>query len=194
MHIVLASASPRRKEIFSMFGLSPEICVSSVDESYDAGLSPEEVVKTLSYKKGEAVAGKFPDAMVVSADTVVAFGGEILGKPCDESDAVKMLKSLSGTTHEVWTGYTVFLGGKSVTCAVLTKVRFKSLSHDEILSYVKTGEALDKAGSYGAQGKASVFVEGIEGDFFNVVGFPLSHFYDTVKREFHIDLWKVEKI
>ncbi len=194
MQIVLASASPRRKEIFSMFGLSPEICVSSVDETYDEGLSPDEVVKTLSHKKGEAVAEKFPDAMVVSADTVVAFKGDVLGKPRDERDAVNMLKNLSGSTHDVWTGYTVFYNGKSVTRAVLTKVCFKSLTESEILSYVKTGEPLDKAGSYGAQGKASVFVEKIDGDFFNVVGFPLSHFYDTVKREFNVDLWKIEKI
>ena len=192
MHIVLASASPRRKEIFSMFGMSPEICVSSVDESYDKSLAPEEVVKFLSRKKGEAVAEKYPHSLVVSADTVVAFDGKILGKPRDEKEAVEMLESLSGTTHEVWTGYSVFYEGRSVSCAEVTKVEFKTLSKEEISSYVATGEALDKAGSYGAQGKASVFVKGIDGDFFNVVGFPLSHFYDTVKREFCVDLWKIE--
>ncbi len=189
--IVLASASPRRREIFNMFGICPEVSVSDVDETLERVMTPDETVMCLSRLKGEAVRAKYPEeVLVVSADTVVSYKGEILGKPVDEADAVRMLSMLSGTSHEVWTGYTVFCDGKSVSHSVVTRVFFKELSEEEIRAYVATGESLDKAGAYGAQGRASVFVEKIEGDFFNVVGFPLSHFYDTVKEEFGVDLWK----
>ena len=188
-HIVLASASPRRLEILQMFGLAPEVHVSHVDESIEGELTPKETVLYLSRIKGEAVASDFPESLVVSADTVVAHLGEILGKPRDDEDAFRMLKSFSGKTHEVWTGYSVFYKGKTVSRAVVTNVSFKNLSDEEINAYIKTGEPRDKAGSYGAQSRAAVFVEKIDGDFFNVVGFPLSDFYTTAREEFGIDLW-----
>ena len=187
--IILASASPRRLEILEMFGLAPVVQVSHVDETIEEELSPEKTVLYLSRIKGEEIAREFPDSLVVSADTVVAHLGEILGKPRDDEDAFRMLKSFSGKTHEVWTGYSVFYKGRTVSRAVLTNVTFKSLSDDEINAYIKTGECRDKAGSYGAQSRAAVFVEKIDGDFFNVVGFPLSDFYTTVREEFGIDLW-----
>jgi len=187
--IILASASPRRLEILEMFGLAPVVQVSHVDETIEEELSPEKTVLYLSRIKGEEIARDFPDSLVVSADTVVAHLGEILGKPRDDEDAFRMLKSFSGKTHEVWTGYSVFYKGRIVSRAVLTNVTFKSLSDDEINAYIKTGECRDKAGSYGAQSRAAVFVEKIDGDFFNVVGFPLSDFYTTVREEFGIDLW-----
>ena len=187
--IILASASPRRLEILKMFGLSPVVQVSHVDETIEEEMSPDKTVLYLSRIKGEEIAKNNPDSLVVSADTVVAHLGEILGKPRDDDDAFRMLKSFSGKTHEVWTGYSVFYKGKKVSRAVLTNVTFKSLSDEEIYSYIKTGEPKDKAGSYGAQSRAAVFVEKIDGDFFNVVGFPLSDFYTIVRTEFGIDLW-----
>ncbi len=188
--IVLASASPRRLEIFNMFSLCPEVSVSDVDETLDREMTPDETVMCLSRRKGEAVRVRYPSStLIVSADTVVSYGGKILGKPQDPEDAVAMLTMLSGTCHEVWTGYTVFCDGREVSRAVKTEVHFKPLTKEEICAYVETGESIDKAGAYGAQGKASVFVSRIDGDFFNVVGFPLSDFYDTVKKEFGIDLF-----
>ena len=187
--IILASASPRRLEILKMFGLDPVVCVSQADETVEDGLTPRETVEYLSRIKGEAVAVGKPDSLVVSADTVVAHNGEILGKPRDDEDAYRMLSSFSGRTHEVWTGYSVFYKGKRITRSVVTSVTFKSLSDEEIWAYIKTGESKDKAGSYGAQSRAAVFVERIDGDFFNVVGFPLSDFYSAVMDELGISLW-----
>ncbi len=187
--IILASASPRRLEILKMFGLDPVVCVSQVDETVEDGLTPGETVEYLSRIKGEAVAVGKTDVLVVSADTVVAHNGEILGKPRDDEDAYRMLSSFSGKTHEVWTGYSVFYNGKRITRSVVTSVTFKSLTDEEIWAYIKTGEPKDKAGSYGAQSRAAVFVERIDGDFFNVVGFPLSDFYTTVMNELGISLW-----
>ena len=186
--IVLASASPRRLEILKMFRLNPVVSVSDVEEKVEEGLTPDKIVIGLSCIKGEAVAPRYPEALVVSADTVVAYEGKILGKPRGEREAYEMLKSLSGTSHEVYTGYSMFFGGRCVSRAVRTVVKFKKLSDYEIKEYIKTGEPFDKAGGYGAQGMAAAFVEGIDGDFFNVVGFPLSHFYATVKEEFGIEL------
>lgn len=187
--IILASASPRRLEILKMFGLDPTVCISQVDETVGEDMSPRQTVEYLSRIKGEAVAVEKSDALVVSADTVVAHNGEILGKPRDDEDAYRMLSSFSGKTHEVWTGYSVFYKGKRITRSVVTSVTFKSLSDEEIWAYIKTGEPKDKAGSYGAQSRAAVFVERIDGDFFNVVGFPLSDFYSAVMTEFGISLW-----
>ena len=187
--IILASASPRRLEILKMFGLSPRVCVSDADETIKEPMTPSETVEYLSEIKGGEIAVANPDSIVVSADTVVAHNGEILGKPRDDEDAFRMLKSFSGCTHEVWTGYSVFYKGKRITRSVCTNVTFKKLSDEEIYEYIKTGEPRDKAGAYGAQSRAAVFVERIDGDFFNVVGFPLSDFYTTVKDELNILLW-----
>jgi len=187
--IVLASKSPRRLEIFKMFGLDPIVRVSEVEEKVEDGLSPSETVMALAELKGNAVACDFPESLVVSADTVVAHEGKILGKPSDDEDAYRMLSSFSGKSHEVYTGYSVFYKGKRVTRSVCTSVTFKALSDEEIWAYIKTGEPRDKAGAYGAQSRAAVFVDKIEGDFFNVVGFPLSDFYTTVMTEFKINLW-----
>ncbi len=187
--IVLASKSPRRLEILKMFGLDPVVRVSDVEEKVEEGLSPAETVMALAELKGEAVALDFPDSLTVSADTVVSHDGKILGKPKDNEDAYRMLRAYSGKSHEVYTGYSVFYKGKRITRSVCTKVTFKELSDEEIYAYIKTGEPKDKAGAYGAQSRAAVFVDKIEGDFFNVVGFPLSDFYTTVIMEFGISLW-----
>ena len=144
--IVLASASPRRLEILKMFRLNPVVSVSDVEEKVEEGLTPDKIVIGLSCIKGEAVAPRYPEALVVSADTVVAYEGKILGKPRGEREAYEMLKSLSGTSHEVYTGYSMFFGGRCVSRAVRTVVKFKKLSDYEIKEYIKTGEPFDKSG------------------------------------------------
>ncbi len=188
MKIVLASKSPRRLEIFKMFSLDPEVIVSDVDETVESGITPAETVIRISQKKGGQIAKIRPESMVVSADTVVVHDGKILGKPKNEDEAFEMLRTYSGRSHEVFTGYTVFYKGESFSRAVKTVVTFKELSNDEITAYIMTGEPKDKAGAYGAQGRAAAFIEKIEGDFFNVVGFPLSDFYTAVKENFDIRL------
>lgn len=170
--MILASASPRRKELLAFINKDFEIKVSSVDETLPNGISPKEAVEYLSKIKACAIdAG---DDIVIGADTVVAFDDVILGKPCDEDDAVKMLKDLSGRTHSVFTGVTVKQGEKIKTFSVETKVEFFDLTDDEIKRYVATGEPMDKAGAYGIQGFGSLLVKKIDGDYFNVVGLPVS--------------------
>lgn len=194
--IVLASASPRRQEILKNIGLEFYVAVPDVDESGvayagDAGLYVQE----LALLKAAAAAKKLDikknkDTLIISADTVVISGGEILGKPKDEADAKRMLKSLSGKAHSVMTGICIFRmsDGFSVCDAVKTDVVFKNLSDNMIESYVVTKEPMDKAGSYGIQGKGAVLVEKIDGDYFNVVGLPVSRLFDILTDEFGINV------
>ena len=176
MRLILASASPRRRELLEMLGVKKlEIIPPLGEELPHPELSPAELVRKLSFAKASEVAAAVddPEAVVIGADTVVAIDDAVLGKPKDAGDAVRMLRLLSGRTHEVFTGVTVLRGGQATTASERTAVRFRALTEREIDAYVATGEPLDKAGAYGAQGKASLFVEGIEGDFFNVMGLPL---------------------
>lgn len=171
--VVLASASPRRKELLSLIGMDFVVEPADVDETLpDEILSPKEAVEYLSKIKGMAVERK--DDTVISADTVVAFDGKILGKPKDRKQAVEMLTMLSGQIHSVFTGVTVVCKEKAVTFSVETKVEFFQLSQEEIRNYVDSGEPMDKAGAYGIQGKGSLLVKEIHGDYFNVVGLPVS--------------------
>ena len=176
MEIILASGSPRRRELMEM--LCPDrlhILPAVGEESADPALPPDELVKVLSRHKAEEVAARYaaPEDVVIGADTVVALDGQILGKPRDAEDARRMLHALSGRTHSVFTGVTVIRGGKELSHAERTEVFFRPLSDGEIDRYIATGEPMDKAGAYGAQGWASLFVERLEGDFFNVMGLPL---------------------
>ena len=175
MNIVLASGSPRRRELLEMLKISPLKIIPAVGEERAApGLRPEETVAELSLHKAAEVAEKCaPDDVIIAADTIVWFGGEILGKPKDHDDAVRMLSALSGSEHTEYTGVTVVRGAETYTEVEASKVRFRTLSAREIEAYIATGEPMDKAGAYGAQGLAAVFVEGITGDFFNVMGLPL---------------------
>lgn len=174
MKTILASGSPRRRELLAMLGLEFDIRPAVGEEKVEEGLSPEETVCTLSTAKALEVANRCePDELVIAADTVVSIDGEILGKPHSEAEAEKMLKKLSGRTHKVYTGVCLKLGDKTLCRANETAVRFRELSDAEIAAYVKTGEPLDKAGAYGIQGKASLFIEGIDGEYYNVVGLPL---------------------
>lgn len=182
MKIILASGSPRRRELLGMLGVEFEIAVAVGEEKTEAGLTPSETVCALATAKAREVAlGYTDDVLIIAADTVVSLDGEILGKPHSDADAAAMLRKLSGRTHRVYTGLCLICGDKTLCEAEETAVRFKELSDEEIAAYVATGEASDKAGAYGIQGKASLFVEGIDGDFYNVVGLPLCRLNGMLK-------------
>ena len=175
MNIVLASASPRRRELMTMLKVENlKIIPATREEQLVEGLSPAKTVCALARAKAQEVSKLCAvDDIVIGADTIVAVDGLILGKPVDSSDAFHMLSRLSGRTHNVFTGVTVLRGDTEITEFERTRVRFKTLTEREITAYIQTGEPMDKAGSYGAQGIGALFVEGIEGDFFNVMGLPL---------------------
>lgn len=170
--LILASKSPRRKELLSLITDKFEIKSAEVDETLPDGILPDKAVEYLS--KIKALPFKNGIDTIIGADTVVAIDNQILGKPADRKQAFDMLKLLSGKYHSVFTGVTVISPKASVTFSVETKVKFFELNDDEINSYVATGECDDKAGAYGIQGKGSLLVERIEGDYFNVVGLPVS--------------------
>lgn len=172
--IILASASPRRQELISLITNEFEIHTADVDETIEEGTSPEEAVMLLSLKKAKAVSDLFRGRTVIGADTIVVCDGIILGKPENRENAKEMLRMLSGRTHQVLTGVTITDGEKTDTFFVSSDVTFFNLTEDEISSYVGSGEPDDKAGAYAIQGKGSLFVEKINGDYFNIVGFPVS--------------------
>lgn len=174
MNIILASASPRRIELLGLLCDSFDVCPSDVDETVSGPCSPEEFVQTLACRKCRAVAEQHPDALVIGADTVVTVDGTILGKPHDREDAARMLRLLSGRTHTVYTGVALHSPLGSDRFSVGTQVMFYPLDEDTIRWYLDTGESFDKAGAYGIQGKGTLLIRGIEGDYFNVVGFPVS--------------------
>ena len=174
MEIILASGSPRRKELLGMFGIPYIVRPAEGEERPPAGLTPGETAEALARAKGAEVAARSDaDALILSADTVVELDGRLLGKPGTPERAAEMLRSLSGRTHRVFTGVCVRRGETILSGYEETAVRFRPLSEEEIAAYIATGEPLDKAGAYGYQGLASIFVEGIEGDFFNVMGLPM---------------------
>lgn len=174
--IILASASPRRKELLKKIGLKFTVDVSRYKESSTLKLSPKKLAEFLSLQKAKEVAKRHKNAIIIAADTLVVLGNEILGKPHTKKVAKKMLMKLNGKSHLVITGFTIIDcdTNKTITKSVETKVYFRQLTLKEIDNYVKTKEPLDKAGGYGIQEKAASFVEKIDGDFFNVVGLPLN--------------------
>ncbi len=181
--LILASASPRRREILALCGLPFEVRPGSGEERI-RGTEPEEIVKELSAgKAAEALEGAEDGDIVIGADTVVALDGAVMGKPKDEADACSMLKRLQGRAHQVCTGVTVCKkgSGECRTFAETTTVRVLPMSDGEIREYVAAGESADKAGAYGIQGRFAVYVEGIEGDYQNVVGLPLARLYGYLK-------------
>jgi septum formation protein len=181
-HIILASASPRRKEILELADLKFDVMPSDAQE-ITTKTAPNEVVMELASIKAKDIYKKSEkQSMIVGADTVVAYQGQILGKPTDEADAKRMLTMLSGQTHEVYTGVCIIEDGKTKTFYEETKVTFYEISDEQIDHYIKTGEPMDKAGSYGIQGKAAVFIKGIEGDYYNVVGFPIARFLQEITK------------
>ncbi len=193
---ILASQSPRRRELIAQIGIKNfDILVPDADESYDATLSPQEIVASICRKKAVAACelAEDPDAIILAADTMVFLDGLRLGKPRDEEDAFTMLRALSGRTHEVCTGVTICRGEKILTRSETTEVSFRPMTDAEIRSYIATGDPMDKAGSYGVQGKAALFVEGLKGDYFNVMGLPV-HLVGLMLREFSVDLFSEEAL
>ena len=184
--LVLASGSPRRSEILASVGWSFVKDVADVDESERAGESPEDYVKRLSLEKASAVAIRNENRLTLGADTTVVIDGRIIGKPVDLDDAARMLRLLSGNWHEVLTGVSLvrFSGGEAfaVTDMQRTRVKFAELSDGEIEFLVRFGEPLDKAGAYAVQAQAALFIQGIEGDYWNVVGLPISMVYEMLRR------------
>ena len=178
MDIILASASPRRRELLEMLGVqNMTVMPAQGEEASCEGMSPSDAVLALSRAKAEEVAQRCGEAgrsgIIIAVDTVVASERNILGKPRSEAHAAEMLRSLSGRTHKVYTGVTIIAGDRMLAAAEETAVTFRSMTEREIAAYIATGEPMDKAGAYGIQGIASLFVEKIDGDFFNVMGLPL---------------------
>lgn len=181
--IVLASASPRRRELLEKIGLKFSVDPSDYPENLRSDLNPEGLVKSISLGKALQVSLKYPNALIIAADTFGMFEGKILGKPHTADEALKMLSALNGKSHIVITGYTILDSAtqKMVTHTEETRVYFKKLSAEEINRYVKTGEPLDKAGAYAIQGLGAVIVEKIVGDYYNVMGLPLCSLVESLK-------------
>jgi septum formation protein len=192
--IVLASSSPRRKELLEKIGLKFSIAASEFGEDLEQGLPVEELVKVISLGKAREAAKKQRGSIVIAADTVGVIGREILGKPKDAEEARKMLTRLQGKSHRVITGYTVLDSrtNKAICNSVETRVYLKKLNTEEIESYVASGEPLDKAGAYAIQGLGAMIVEKIEGDYYNVMGLPLSSLVESLK-DFGIDILRGKK-
>lgn len=172
MNIILASQSPRRKELLGLFRIPFEIRVADIDETMDPEKPPFDEVARVSREKALAIPREKEDT-VIAADTIVVCAGQVLGKPRDEADAVRMLSLLSGRDHQVMTGMTVIRDEKIVSCTEVTDIHFRPLSEKEIRDYVATKEPMDKAGSYGIQGGAALFAEKMVGDYYNVMGLPV---------------------
>ena len=175
MEFILASGSPRRRQLLEQIGLRGfAVRPTDADETLPDGIDPGAAVELLSRRKGEAARAQAVEGdLILSADTVVALDGAVLGKPADESDAARMLTALSGRTHQVFTGLTVACGADVRTVSEETAVTFRPLTAEEIAAYVRTGEPMDKAGAYGIQGYGALLVEGIRGDYYNVMGLPV---------------------
>lgn len=177
MRIILASESPRRQELLTLMGLNFITVPSHVEELPPEHAGPDELVRALALQKARAVAALYPDDCVIGADTVVDLGGEILGKPHTPENARSYLRRMQGRQHVVYTGVALLLGERTDIQSCTTKVTFASMDEEEIDWYVSTGEPLDKAGAYGVQGPGGVFVEHVEGNYFNIIGMPLPLLY-----------------
>lgn len=184
MNWILASGSPRRRELLEMLGV-PDLTIRPAKgpERATPGAGPEQTVRELALHKAQEVAQTCaPEDIIIAADTIVYLDGAILGKPRDHDDAVRMLTALSGREHIVYTGVAVLRGGELRQAAERTAVRFRPLTSGEIERYIATGEPMDKAGAYGIQGGAALFCEKLEGDYYNVMGLPVCRLYETLCR------------
>ena len=180
--LILASGSPRRAEILASVGWEFTKHVADIDESERSGESPEDYVERLAREKTEAVAAEHTDEIVLGADTTVVIDGQIIGKPIDIADARRMLKLLAGNWHEVLTGIAIVQNGETRSAIQRTRVKFAPMSDAEIKFLAERGDPLDKAGAYAVQAQAALFIEGIEGDYWNVVGLPVSLVYELVTK------------
>ncbi|MFT7515143.1 MAG: septum formation protein, partial [Candidatus Omnitrophota bacterium] len=186
MRMILASSSPRRKELLGIAGFTFEIIRPDVDETPKRGEDPEVHAVRIARAKADVVHAAHPDAIVIAADTNVVRKKAILGKPVDEEEAIAMLKGLSGKTHKVITGVAILGPENGCQWAVHTQVEFRDLGHGEILRYVATGDPMDKAGAYGIQGLGAHLVRGIKGSYTNVVGLPLAEIVEALSRVFGV--------
>ena len=178
--IILASESPRRKELFGKLGIPFEVQPSSVNEEVEGEHTPEEFALSIAKLKATAIAEKNPHAVVIGADTTVRLGNELLSKPANNEEAKKYLQKLSGKVHNVITGVSIQGMGSSLGFTESTLVKFYDLTDEQIDAYVATGDSLDKAGAYGIQTMGGLFVEKIQGDYNNVVGLPISRLFQTL--------------
>ena len=178
--MILASGSPRRKELLSY--IADEFTIIPGDLEETAYGAPREQTLRLAKDKAMDIAKSHPDAVVIGADTLVAIGGKVLGKPKDKEEAASMLRSLSGKTHEVYTGVAIICNGNVMTECAVTEVAFDVMSDEEIAAYIETGEPMDKAGAYGIQGCCGKFIRGISGCYFNVMGLPQNTVYRMLKK------------
>ena len=189
MQLILASQSPRRRELLGLTGLDFTVRVADIDETMDPGKAPFDEVARVSRLKALAV-DRAPGDVVIAADTIVVCEGKVLGKPRDEADAFRMLSLLSGRHHEVMTGMTLLQDDEIVTHTEVTKIHFRKLHPDEIRAYIATGEPMDKAGAYGIQGGAALFCTDMVGDYYNVMGLPVCALA-IILRTFGLPIWGV---
>ncbi|MDR1463862.1 MAG: Maf family protein [Oscillospiraceae bacterium] len=184
MNYILASASPRRRELLLLAGLDFTICAAAADETPEPALSPGEAAQAIAARKAAAVADLLcpaDDTVIIAADTVVSLDGALFGKPRDDGDAARMLRALSGREHSVFTGVCLRRGERGCGFYQETRVRFYALTDGEIAAYIRSGEPRDKAGAYGIQGRGALLAEGITGDYCNVVGLPLARLIRTLR-------------
>lgn len=182
IELILASSSPRRKELMETIGIPFKIEVSDIDESMDLSNDLSEEIKELAYRKAKVIADKHKDAVVLGADTIVVYDKEVLGKPKNEEDAYTMLRKLSGNTHQVLTGVCIVNQGEPKTYCSISEVTFCELTDEEIWKYISTKEPMDKAGAYGIQGFGGCFVKSIKGDYYSIMGLPLSLVYQELMK------------
>lgn len=183
MQLILASQSPRRQELLRLITPNFTVCPADIDEALDGGADLKSEVARLAAGKAHAVAARHPQAVVVGSDTLVVLDGQALGKPADAAEARHMLGLLSGRTHEVMTGLALYVPGRGMyTDTTVTQVRFARLTDQEIEAYIASGEPMDKAGAYGIQGLGARFIEGIEGDYYSVMGLPVRRLYAQMRQ------------
>lgn len=182
LRVILASQSPRRRQLLTMIGIAHTVVPPDIDETYPAGEQPAAHAERLAREKAAAIALRCPDTVVIGADTIVVIDSRVLGKPRDIEDAARMLRELSGRTHVVHTGVAVSRGGRMVSDVASVAVTFRALTHADITAYVATGEPMDKAGAYGVQGYGSTIVDHIDGDYFAVMGLALNTLVRLLER------------
>jgi septum formation protein len=183
MKIILASQSPRRKELLEKCNVSFICDPADIDETMDTGNDLNIEIQNLAYRKADAALQRHPDDLVIGSDTIVVLNGEVLGKPKDEADAFRMVKELQGKTHEVITGLCFLSRKRKYTDVSISKVTFAPMSDEEIKEYVSTGECMDKAGAYGIQGYGGKYITKIEGDYYTIMGLPLNLVYEELKNQ-----------
>lgn len=179
--IILASTSPRRRELLELLEIPFTTISANVNEDFDPQLLPQEIVMILAERKAQAVFNEHPESIIIGSDTIVVFQKEILGKPSNPQEAFNMLRKLSGNTHSVLTGVSILSPNKKETFYCEAFVRFSQLTDEEIKNYVQTEEPYDKAGGYGIQGKAAKFIEAIQGDYYTIMGLPVNALYQHLK-------------